>query len=166
MEILHGFDKVRLTENEIDGVWFFNSHRGKFHNIFLMAEGYKKCGTVKHTACRLRIALARSNRHVDEALPCPVWVRRQPCSWSIPPLSTWTEILACFEQGPSIGSAGNSWAKCAKLCVQVLSGLSQKFLDISIVSLEFASGVVLGEGPVDRFAVAIALVSPRLHCLT
>jgi hypothetical protein len=44
-----------------------------------------------------------------------------------------------------------------------LSGLSHKFLDITIVSLKFASSIVLGEGPVDRFAVAIALVRPHQH---
>lgn len=44
-----------------------------------------------------------------------------------------------------------------------LSGLSHKFLDIAIVSVEFASGVVLGEGPVNRFAIEITRVSPRQH---
>ena len=48
-------------------------------------------------------------------------------------------------------------------CSIALSGLSHKFLDITIVSLKFASSIVLGEGPVDRFAVAIALVRPHQH---
>jgi hypothetical protein len=45
-----------------------------------------------------------------------------------------------------------------------LSGFSNKFLNITRVSLEFASSIILGEGPVDRLAVAMAFVSPRQHC--
>ena len=47
-----------------------------------------------------------------------------------------------------------------------LSGLSQKFLDITIVQVEFASSIGLGEGPVDRFVIEIPRVSPHQHCLT
>jgi hypothetical protein len=49
---------------------------------------------------------------------------------------------------------------------KLLSGLSTKFLDVTIMSLACASGVVLGEGPLDRLVVAVAPVRPRLPCLT
>jgi hypothetical protein len=45
----------------------------------------------------------------------------------------------------------------------ILSGLSQKFLDIAAMSVQFVSGVVLGESPVNRFAIEIARVSPRQY---
>ena len=41
-----------------------------------------------------------------------------------------------------------------------LSGLSNKFLHLSIVSLEFNSCIVLGEFPVNRFALLMASGGP------
>jgi hypothetical protein len=47
-----------------------------------------------------------------------------------------------------------------------LSGLSNKFLYVLIMSLQFGPSIALGEGPVHGFAVEIASVSPRQHFVT
>jgi hypothetical protein len=52
-----------------------------------------------------------------------------------------------------------------QLWLRPLSGLSNKFFDILIVSLEFGASFALGKLPVHRGAVEIALRRPRLHFL-
>src|SRR5262249_4531147 len=56
-----------------------------------------------------------------------------------------------------------AWAAACKVqetFCYLLSGFSNKFLYIVVVSLQFMSSVILWEGPVHRFAVAMACVSP------